>query len=93
MKIKINNNNTTESSSVSQLILYDRADVCVHHQHSRQQFPYFLGYALYVSKQAKETRIFRCRGVASDDYRICLDQGLERLHTFYQMSNTYGTSK
>ena len=71
----------------SQSIFYDRADVLYVSLHGdpRQEFPYFLGYADETGTQTGEG--YNCNfpmpwGTQWDDYRECLDQGLERIHNF-----------
>ena len=71
----------------SQSIFYDRADVLYVSLHGdpRQEFPYFLGYADEIGTQTGEG--YNCNfplpwGTRWDDYRECLDQGLEQIHGF-----------
>jgi len=50
-----------------------------------QEFPYFFGYADETGTQTGEG--YNCNfpmpwGTRWDDYRQCLDQGLERIHNF-----------
>ena len=72
----------------SQSIFYDRADVLYVSLHGdpRQEFPYFLGYADEIGTQTGEG--YNCNfplpwGTRWDDYRECLDQGLERIQWFF----------
>ena len=71
----------------SQSIFYDRADVLYVSLHGdpRQAFPYFLGYADETGTGPGEG--YNCNfpmpwGTPWDDYRECLEQGLERIHNY-----------
>jgi acetoin utilization deacetylase AcuC-like enzyme len=71
----------------SQTIFYDRADVLYVSLHGdpRQEYPYFLGYADETGAKAGEgyNRNFPMPwGTLWEDYRECLDQGLNQIHDF-----------
>jgi acetoin utilization deacetylase AcuC-like enzyme len=71
----------------SQSVFYDRSDVLYISLHGdpRQEFPYFLGYADETGTGSGEG--FNCNfpmpwGTPWEDYRQCLDQGLERIRHY-----------